>query len=31
VWMPITSPDDCMPGPTDGYTPRNLAVEKAGA
>jgi hypothetical protein len=22
---------DCMPGPTDGSTPRSLAVEKAGA
>ena len=29
--MPITSPVDCMPGPTEGSTPRSLAVEKAGA
>ena len=29
--MPITSPVDCMPGPRDGSTPRNFAVEKAGA
>ena len=29
--MPMTSPVDCMPGPTDGSTPRSLAVEKAGA
>ena len=27
----MTSPVDCMPGPTDGSTPRSLAVEKAGA
>ena len=31
VWMPITSPVDCIPGPTDGSTPRSLAVENAGA
>ena len=31
VWIPMTSPVDCMPGPTDGSTPRSLAVEKAGA
>ena len=31
VWMPMTSPVDCIPGPTDGSTPRSLAVEKAGA
>ena len=30
-WMPMTSPVDCMPGPTDGSTPRSLAVENAGA
>ena len=29
--MPMTSPVDCIPGPTDGSTPRSLAVEKAGA
>ena len=27
----MTSPVDCMPGPTDGSTPRSFAVEKAGA
>ena len=27
----MTSPVDCMPGPTDGSTPRSLAVENAGA
>ena len=27
----MTSPVDCIPGPTDGSTPRSLAVEKAGA
>ena len=31
VWIPMTSPVDCIPGPTDGSTPRSLAVEKAGA
>ena len=31
MWIPITSPVDCIPGPTDGSTPRSLAVEKAGA
>ena len=30
-WMPMTSPVDCIPGPTDGSTPRSLAVENAGA
>src|SRR5436309_1853205 len=29
--IPITSPVDCMPGPTDGSTPRSFAVENAGA
>ena len=27
----MTSPVDCIPGPTDGSTPRSLAVENAGA
>ena len=27
----MTSPVDCIPGPTDGSTPRSFAVEKAGA
>ena len=31
VWIPMTSPVDCIPGPTDGSTPRSLAVENAGA
>ena len=30
-WMPMTSPVDCMDGPTDGSTPRSLVVENAGA
>ena len=29
--IPMTSPVDCMNGPTDGSTPRSLAVENAGA
>src|SRR5437870_2782599 len=29
--MPITSPVDCMAGPSDGSTPRSFAVENAGA
>ena len=29
--MPMTSPVDCMNGPTDGSTPFSLAVENAGA
>ena len=29
--MPITSPVDCIPGPTLGSTPRSFAVENAGA
>ena len=29
--MPMTSPVDCMNGPTDGSTPLSLAVENAGA
>src|SRR3989304_116926 len=31
VWMPITSPVDCLAGPSEGSTPRSLAVEKTGA
>ncbi len=27
----MTSPVDCMPGPTEGSTPRSFAVENAGA
>ena len=27
----MTSPVDCIPGPTDGSTPRSLVVENAGA
>ena len=27
----MTSPVDCMPGPSDGSTPRSLAVENTGA
>jgi hypothetical protein len=27
----MTSPVDCMKGPTDGSTPRSFAVENAGA
>ena len=30
-WMPMTSPVDCMDGPTDGSTPRSFVVENAGA
>ena len=29
--IPMTSPVDCMNGPTDGSTPLSLAVENAGA
>ena len=29
--MPITSPVDCIAGPSVGSTPRSLAVEKTGA
>ncbi len=29
--IPMTSPVDCIPGPTDGSTPRSFAVENAGA
>jgi hypothetical protein len=29
--MPMTSPVDCMYGPTDGSTPFSFAVENAGA
>src|SRR6478735_3655626 len=28
-WIPMTSPVDCIPGPTDGSTPRSFAVEAA--
>ena len=27
----MTSPVDCIPGPSEGSTPRSLAVEKTGA
>ena len=27
----MTSPVDCIPGPTEGSTPRSFAVENAGA
>ena len=31
AWIPMTSPVDCIDGPTDGSTPRSLVVENAGA